>query len=830
MAEINQEEVRKAFETFQNAMGDSGKKLGMLEQAAADAADAQKHNMEAVKGAAGWLGKLGSTILSAEEGSAKYASSITAVTDTVGDAASKFGILGMVVGEVIKLFGGMAAASLKQNDALIKSYRTLSDFGAIDSGGLEGTLELIQNLGGNTENADKFLRSLKASSEGLVLFGGTAANGTKAFSEATKVIINGDLGRQLTNLGYTTEDITKYGAHMVAQQSINGLMMRKDTGAVSAVMTGYLKNLTELSMLTGKDRDQAQAAYDAQQRELGWRLKLNEIAKSGPEGERQAQRLRDSMAEILLTNEDLGHTIMEQVANNGNVVSEKAAMNINYFGDIYKDILKLSKTNEDVTEGTFLAMQKRASQIGSMIDTYSTTGKINTDQAAQLGLNVQKLDLLERLKKTDLKEFRKELEKLTKDGTARLNQENDRARTERLMKNASEKFIFTIGDLAVPAVGGLVKIFNALGTTLANMVYWLTKTFGKQLGVDVIDMRDMFKTFDTMNDVTSQLVQKQKEQKEIQDQLNANDKVLKEKKDRLSKINPKEDLGEQATDALGNNIAGVYTPGSTERERLQNEIRELEKSQKRLDIEMTQNIASQANARAAGQALNINKMQGAAVPGSKSGLSPHHKETEGVFAGLTIKDGDVQDKDQKISPNLIKLAQYIEQIPGFVYFSAFNDQYHQKSKDTQQSNHKKGLALDFTLSEAPDEEGWKNLESLLRNANAINLKNEYANPSRGSNAGHIHAEVSGKTQGMFKGPESGYWLKAHGEEALMNEQGLTNLITKAQMPNLNSSDNNDLFSSMLDALTELKNEITEMKNYTKSNVSVNEEILRYAKA
>ena len=830
MAEINTDELKQAAEAFKNALGGTGKNLSMLEQAAKDAADAQKQNMKAVKGAADWLGKLGGTVLSAERGTAKYAGAITSVTDAAGDAVSKFGILGVVVGQVIKLFGGLAAASLKQNDALVKSYRTLSEFGAIDSSGLEGTLQLIQNLGGNSENAESFLRSLKASAEGLVLFGGTAAEGTKKFGEVTKNIINSDLGRQLTNLGYTAEDITKYGAHIVAQQSINGNIMKKDTGAVSAVMTGYLKNLSELSMLTGKDRDQAQEAYDAQQRELGWRLKLNEIAKSGPEGQKQTDRLRDSMAEMMLTNKDMAYTVMEQIVNDGGVVSEKAAQNMNYFGDMYKDVLKLSKTNENVTEGTFKAMQQRAAQIGSMIDSYSQTGKVSAEAAAQLGLNTEKLDLLERLKKTDLAKYREEIQKLTKDGTARMNQENDRERTARLMKNASEKFIYTIGDLAVPAVGGLVKIFNALGVTLANMVYWLTKTFGKQLGLDVIDMRDMFKTFDSMNDVTSELVKKQKEQKEIQDQLNANDKALKEKKDRLSKINPKEDKGEQVYDADGNAMAGVYKPNTTERERLEKEISELEKDQKRLDREMSQNKASQANAMAAGQALNINKMQGAATPGSKSGLSAHHRETQGKLAGLEIKEGDVQDKDQEINPALIELANKIQnEIPGFAYFSAFNDQYHQKSKDTQQSNHKKGLALDFALSEVPDKQGWDNLSDMLTRMNAKHIKNEYADPSTGATGGHIHAEVSGKTQGMFKGPDSGYWLKAHGEEALMNEQGLTNLITKTQMPNLGSSDNTDMFSSMLEAMIALKEEMVEMKNYTKSNLNVNEDILRYAK-
>ena len=44
---------------------------------------------------------------------------------------------------------------------------------------------------------------------------------------------------------------------------------------------------------------------------------------------------------------------------------------------------------------------------------------------------------------------------------------------------------------------------------------------------------------------------------------------------------------------------------------------------------------------------------------------------------------------------------------------------------------------------------------------------EYNKPSDKSTGGHIHAEVSARTGGIFSGPDSGYLAELHGTEAVV---------------------------------------------------------------
>ena len=136
--------------------------------------------------------------------------------------------------------------------------------------------------------------------------------------------------------------------------------------------------------------------------------------------------------------------------------------------------------------------------------------------------------------------------------------------------------------------------------------------------------------------------------------------------------------------------------------------------------------------------------------------------------GLKIKEGDVQADNSEISPKLIALAKKIQsEIPGFAYFSGFNDKYHQENSGSSQ--HTKGLALDFALGQAPSAEQGSKIADMLRGLGANYVQDEYNNPSSKSTAGHFHASVSAKNGAILSGPLGGYKpnLTMHGTEAIV---------------------------------------------------------------
>jgi hypothetical protein len=135
-------------------------------------------------------------------------------------------------------------------------------------------------------------------------------------------------------------------------------------------------------------------------------------------------------------------------------------------------------------------------------------------------------------------------------------------------------------------------------------------------------------------------------------------------------------------------------------------------------------------------------------------------------AGLILKKGDVQQSGAGVDPRLIELAKQVQNIPGFKYFSAFNDGFHNEKSPS--SSHTSGRAFDFVLDKKPSKEEGQKLVAMLQGMGIDYVQDEYNNPSSKATAGHIHAELKGaRTGGVFDGPSSGYPVMLHGREAVV---------------------------------------------------------------
>lgn len=184
--------------------------------------------------------------------------------------------------------------------------------------------------------------------------------------------------------------------------------------------------------------------------------------------------------------------------------------------------------------------------------------------------------------------------------------------------------------------------------------------------------------------------------------------------------------------------------------------------------------------------------------------------------GLKIKEGDVQAEGASISPKLIELAKQIQgNIPGFAYFSGFNDKYHQ---DSGSSKHPKGLALDFALAGAPSKEEGQKIADMIKGMGASYVQDEYNNPSSKATAGHFHAEISAANgfNGMISGPSSGYRpnLTMHGTESISIQP---NPNTGSVSPNSDSG----IMAAQLSKLEELV-------GVMKQQVSISSKLLSYS--
>jgi hypothetical protein len=191
--------------------------------------------------------------------------------------------------------------------------------------------------------------------------------------------------------------------------------------------------------------------------------------------------------------------------------------------------------------------------------------------------------------------------------------------------------------------------------------------------------------------------------------------------------------------------------------------------------------------------------------------------------GLKMKSGDVQAEGAGISPQLIQLAQAIQgSMPGFSYFSGFNDKFHNEAAPG--SKHTQGRALDFALDYTPTKEQGAQIVSQLKSMGASFVLDEYNNPSSKATAGHIHAEIPAFANGGLitkpqiamvgeRGPEAVIPL----DRQLIDYKALAQEIKNAMSDAMGGSGSGDMYSVM-----------NEMVRLQRDSVDVQQKILLHS--
>jgi len=184
--------------------------------------------------------------------------------------------------------------------------------------------------------------------------------------------------------------------------------------------------------------------------------------------------------------------------------------------------------------------------------------------------------------------------------------------------------------------------------------------------------------------------------------------------------------------------------------------------------------------------------------------------------GLNVKSGDVQAGGAGISPKLIEMAKAIQGgVPGFGYFSAFNDRFHQEKAPS--SKHTQGLAADFTTVREPSVEDGKQITNWLKSMGASLAIDEYRNPSANAvGKGHFHVEIP-----AF---EDGGNVPA-GQLGIAGENGKPEIITGPA----SVTSNNDImgaFNAMNGLLAQSVVKLDDLLRAQKDNNDISNKMLR----
>jgi len=777
--------------------------------------------------------------LSGQQGLGKFSGAVSGAADAAGTAAqtmlASFGPLGLVVGTVIKLFGQLAGASLKQNDVMMKAYRDLAETGSV-SGSLEKLNTDLHRVGLTSGEAEKFGQMIGKVTPDLAAFGGSVTAGKDKFIKVFEGMIGvgSKTEMQLNRLGYSTDTMREATADYIARQSRLGLTQGKTTEQLRGESVNYMKTLRELQEVTGMSRDEAQKILDQQQKDARWAMTLREIEAT--QGHEAAERARMGMAAFSQTfGSEAAADLMEQVANKGAIVGEASARSERAtLGQGYKQLQAVIDgqiTSGQMVVGVSQAVSRNMDALGPA---YKISGDGLKDMTGSMGLvtgayaNANK----------KYEDVNKTLGDKTKIAGDRLQENVEIEQKQRVMRIAADKAIWEIGNVTVGMFQKLNDIMFKFAKTLAKLVDWvMDKVFNKKT-----NYADMFKDQDDFKqDQTAALKDKAATEEEIarvkkqyaELEGDATGKIFESKlaalKKTVAETNNYQDVEGNVQDSAmmeKNLIArqevarleelkkqAVKQDGTIDLQKLnalkQQKLQALQEQIAKEDLRLQEAEKKLKNFQAEGGAGNAtleearqrtsSASKGTAFTTDEKGNQVSQQKFEqrsGAQANLAARAASVDSSEilnklnfknkgentggGEADPKLLALAEMVQkEFPGAT-FTALNDAFHKNNRPN--SKHTVGRALDFVPGKPPksvDEAAL--MKEKLKDLGANVVRDEFfADKGDSTTGGHFHLEVA-REGGLFTGPTSGYPVELHGKnESVWPEPKLQGLLKEVE--------------------------------------------------
>lgn len=233
---------------------------------------------------AGLIGKLGdsvmstmSTIVNLGKTAADGASSLSSVTTALSGLP---GPLGKLAGAAT-----FAAEMLEKN---LKVQEDLSKSGAT----FGGNLDLMRQSAASAHlGLDEFASTVKKNSGVFSTMGGSVQEGVKKFTAIQNSLLapGSDTQKNLASLGISAAEAADLTASYMRSQGSMNKSGLQDSKATAAAVQTYAQELTMLSSITGKSREEIQKKMDEENSEAQW---ASMLATMAPE---KATKLRQGM-------------------------------------------------------------------------------------------------------------------------------------------------------------------------------------------------------------------------------------------------------------------------------------------------------------------------------------------------------------------------------------------------------------------------------------------------------------------------------------------------------------------------------------------------------
>jgi hypothetical protein len=233
----------------------------------------------------------GSAVKDATKKVNRFASSLSgAIGGALGALGNSLGAFtGAILGtetsltafaSTLPFVGGLLTPLTQYLDDTVAGFQNMSATGASFGNSLEEARKGAASLG---LNFNEFQDLIGNNSQQLAMLGGTVTQGAARFAAMNKNIkATGDFA-SLKNMGFTVMEINEGMASYIELQSRMGTLQGRSTQSLADGSAAYLEQIDRLAKVTGKTREQAEAALAAQATDAGIRGMLNALGEGTQE-------------------------------------------------------------------------------------------------------------------------------------------------------------------------------------------------------------------------------------------------------------------------------------------------------------------------------------------------------------------------------------------------------------------------------------------------------------------------------------------------------------------------------------------------------------------
>lgn len=255
-------------------------------------AKVRQQQTQALRDSGQALKSFAGAILNSERSFSKYNDTLENAGNAALELGKSFGIVGTILGGIIKGATMLGSAFAKQADNVLKATDDLSKFGTAGQLTAEEVRKMGANVGYTSEQLDKLVKPIQSIGAGLINLGGTAAEGAKAFGEIANV--GKDTRMQYQRLGVSQAELTQAQADYIKLQQVSGQQITKSNKDLQKSSLAYVDNLLTLAALTGQDIESVKRKNEIAMSEIETKLQNNlldqeisRLKKSGTEADKE---------------------------------------------------------------------------------------------------------------------------------------------------------------------------------------------------------------------------------------------------------------------------------------------------------------------------------------------------------------------------------------------------------------------------------------------------------------------------------------------------------------------------------------------------------------